>query len=282
MPEDATMGWHLPIPADAAICGFLAVFLIFLAFRFRNRLSASTPAAAVFLVLLLVPVLVGIARLHRPPAGEGFLQAVLVEAYAMMLGMALPLAVVLVVMERIRRRGMIRRCLDDIEDLRGWRNPAAARRIRGLVKRLTRLGIVDLDLTRCCLRQLNLSGMPLARVRLVGADMEGANLSGSDLTGADLQAAGLRRGVLRRTRLTQAILWGADLREAVLIEADLKGAQFKEADLAGADLTGALLDEAQGLGVEQLGRARSLHGASLPPKLLAQVRQRYPALLRAG
>jgi hypothetical protein len=269
------MGWQLPIPADAAICGFLAVILIL-------RLAASTPAAAVFLVLLTVPVLVGIARLHSPLAGEGFLQAVLAEAYAMMLGMALPLAVVLMVMERSRRHGEIRRCRDDIEDLRGWRNPAAARRMRGLVKRLTRLGVVDLDLTRCYLRQLNLSAMPLTGARLVGADMEGTNLSASDLSGADLQGAVLRRGILRRTRLSRAILWGADLREAVLVEADLKGAQLKEADLTGADLAGARLDEVHGLGVEQLGRARSLHGASLPPKLLARVKERHPALLRAG
>lgn len=276
------MGWQVPIPFDAVVCGILALLLTLLAFRHRSRLAASTPVAAVFLMLLTVSALIGIARLHRPLAGEAIFQALAVEAYAMLLGMVVPLAILLVMMERSRRRWEILRCRDDIEDLRGWKNPAAAIRIRGLVRRLSRLGITGLDLTRCHLRQMNLSEMGLAGARLVGADLEGTNLSGSDLAGADLQGAGLRRAVLRRTHLAGAILWGADLRDAVLAQADLKGALLKEANLAGADLSGARLAEARGLTANQLGTVRSLSDADLPPALLSEVKERYPALLRAG
>ncbi len=276
------MDWPLAFPVDAVVCGILAFIFILLAFRYRSRLAASTPAAAVFLVLLTVPVLVGIARLHRPLSGDGVLQAVAVEAYAMLLGMMVPLAVLLVVMERSRRRWEILRCRDDIEDLRGWKNPAAAVRIRGLVRRLSRLGITGLDLTRCHLRQMNLAEMGLAGARMVGADLEGANLSGSNLAGADLQGAVLRRAVLRRATLAGAILWGADLREAVLADADLQGALLKEANLAGADCSGARLADVRGLTADQLSRARSLGGADLPPALLAEVKNRHPELLRSG
>ncbi|MGD8366508.1 MAG: pentapeptide repeat-containing protein [Desulfobacterales bacterium] len=276
------MDWPLSFPVDSALCGIFALVLTIFAFRHRSRLAASTPAAAVFLVLLTVPVLIGIARLHRPLADSAVLQAVAVQAYAMLLGMMVPLAIVLVVMERSRRRWEIRRCRDDIEDLRGWKNPAAAVRIRGLVRRLSRLGITGLDLTRCHLRQMNLAEMGLAGSRLVGADLEAANLSGSNLAGADLQGAALRRAVLRRTNLAGAILWGADLREAVLARADLHGALLKEANLAGADFSGARLTEVRGLTADQLSGARSLSGADLSPALQAEVKERYPALLRAG
>jgi hypothetical protein len=276
------MVWQLPIPGDAIVCGLLAVLFCLLAFRFRNRLAASGPAAAVFLVLLAVPVLIGLARLYRPAAGEAFFHAVLIEAYAMLLGMALPLAVVLVVMARHRRSGEIRRCRNDIEVMRGWKDPAAARRILALVRHMSRLGASGIDLSRCHLRQINLSGVSLQGALLVGADLESANLSASNLKAADLQGAGLHRTVMRRTDLSGSVLWGADMREAVLVEAELRGALLKEADLTGADLSGARLGQARGLTADQLGRARTLHGSELPASLLSQIKARYPALLRSG
>jgi len=276
------MVWQPPIPGDAVVCGLLTALFCLLAFRFRSRLAASGPAAAVFLVLLAVPVLIGLARLYRPFAGEPFFEAVLIEAYAMLLGMALPLALVLVFMARHRRSWEIRRCRNDIEVMRGWKDPAAARRILALVRHLSRLGASGLDLSRCHLRQLNLSGMSLTGALLVGADLEGANLSASNLKDADLQGAALHRAVMRRADLSGSVLWGADMREAVLVEAELRGALLKEADLTGADLSGARLGRARGLTAEQLGRAKTLHGSELPAPLLSQVRGRYPALLRAG
>jgi hypothetical protein len=276
------MVWQLPIPGDAVVCGLLAVLFCLLAFRFRNRLAASSPAAAVFLVLLAVPVLIGLARLYRPVAGEPFFQAVLIEAYAMLLGMALPLAVVLVVMARHRRFWEIRRCRNDIEVMRGWKDPTAARRILALVRHMSHLGASGIDLSRCHLRQLNLSGVSLSGALLVGANLESANLSGSNLKGADLQGAGLHRAVMRWADLSGSVLWGADMREAVLVEAELGGALLREADLTGADLSGARLGQARGLTADQLGRVRTLHGSELPASLLSQIKARYPALLRFG
>lgn len=269
------------IPQDAIICGVVILVLAIAAYRYRNRLAASGPVAALFFLLLAIPTLTGLSRLDRLQAAAGFWQAVVIEAYGMLLGMILPLAVVLVVMERSRRRWEIRRLLDEIEDLRGWKTPVASQRLRGLVRRLTRLGVSGIDLSRCRLRQINLSGLRLVGIRMVGVDLEGANLSGSKLAGADLQGAGLRRAVLWKTDLRGAVLWGADLREAVLAKADLQGALLKGADLSQADLAGADLDGAKGLTAAQLSKTQSLYQAKLPPPILSQIKERHPALLRS-
>jgi len=275
------MDFEAFIPVDAVICGIVVLVLAIAAYRYRNKVAASGPVAALFFLLLAIPILAGLVRLDRPPPADEFWQAVAVEAYGMMLGMVLPVAVVLVVMERSRRRWEIRRLLDEIEDLRGGDTPGASRQLRGLVRRLTGLGVSGIDLSRCRLQQINLSGLRLAGVRMVGSDLQGANLSQSNLTGADLQGARLRRAVLRETGLRGALLWGADLREAVLAGADLQGALLKGADLSQADLGGAQLDGVKGLTVAQLSQVRSLHKAKLPPPIRSQIKERCPALLRS-
>lgn len=275
------MDWGFYIPLDAAICGVVILVLAIAAYRYRNRLAASGPVAALFFLLLAILILAGLLGLDRPRTADEFWQSVAIEAYGMLLGMVLPVAVVLVVMERSRRRWEIRRLLEEIENLRSWDTPGASRRLRGIVRRLAGLGVSGIDLSRCHLRQLNLSGMRLAGVRMVGSDLQGADLSESNLTGADLQGAGLQRAVLRKTNLRGALLWGADLREAVLAGADLQGALLKDADLSKADLGGAQLDGAKGLTAVQLFQVRSLHKTKLSPPILSQIKARYPALLRS-
>ena len=109
------MDWDFYIPPDPVICGVVILVLAIAAYRYRNQVAASGPVAALFFLLLAIPILTGLLGLDRPrPSGE-FWQAVAVEAYGMLLGMVLPVAVVLVVMERSRRRWEIRRLLEEIE-----------------------------------------------------------------------------------------------------------------------------------------------------------------------
>src|SRR5918996_977305 len=79
--------------------------------------------------------------------------------------------------------------------------------------------------------------------------LSGANLSGADLTGANL---------------TGAHLSGAYLTRAILTGAVLRGANPSGADLSGADLSGADLSYAWEWTNEQLARAGSLVGATMP------------------
>jgi hypothetical protein len=105
-------------------------------------------------------------------------------------------------------------------------------------------------------------GQTVERERVVW--LEGANLRGvilymrplvdTDLRGADLSGANLSKAYLKGTNLSGATLRGANLSKAFLTEVDLTGA-----DLSGADLSGAMEWTE-----EQLSRAKSLKGATMP------------------
>ena len=87
--------------------------------------------------------------------------------------------------------------------------------------------------------------------------------SGVNLCGANLERANLRGIRLRGARLRWTNLRGADLRLA-----DFTGASLSGANLSGANLRWACLLEADLRGalvaVEQLARASSIRGATLP------------------
>ena len=104
----------------------------------------------------------------------------------------------------------------------------------------------------------NLRGANLRNAGLSGADLREANLSNADLSGADLSRAKLSRADLSEADLSRANLSGANLTRADLSGAHLGGADLYEANLSGADLTTAFTSD------EQLARARSLEGATLP------------------
>jgi uncharacterized protein YjbI with pentapeptide repeats len=119
------------------------------------------------------------------------------------------------------------------------------------------------------LRQANLRGTNLYMVYLRKADLREADLKWADMYGARLYGADLREADLRWADLSVAHLIGADLRQANLQEADLRWAHLDDADLQWADLRKADLRNAFLVGVrtwseEQLRRAKSLKGATMP------------------
>lgn len=145
---------------------------------------------------------------------------------------------------------------------------------------------IGLDLRGADLHDVDLSGLPLARIRgglrandrrrpteqqrsEAGVQLEGATLRGAHLEGARLRDAHLARAVLSHANLRYADLTHADLREASLGFAHLEGA-----DLDGAHMEGA------GLGFVHLERA-TLCGAHLGGASLANARLDGADLTRA-
>jgi hypothetical protein len=133
-------------------------------------------------------------------------------------------------------------------------------------------GVVPLstaDVGAADLRQITLSGVFLGKIDLSGADLYGADLRRTNLSDCDLGACNLREANLNGAKLWKADLSGADLREvdlrrADLQGADLRGADLRRADLREADLSGANLTRVIGTTSEQLERAKSLKGATMP------------------
>jgi pentapeptide repeat protein len=103
-------------------------------------------------------------------------------------------------------------------------------------------------------------------ISLAQANLEEVNLSGAQLQGADLNNANLRDATLIDADLRAANLIAANLRNANLGTGPdrTSGTILSGADLTLADLSNANLDGAQGTTKEQLDRAASLQGATMP------------------
>jgi uncharacterized protein YjbI with pentapeptide repeats len=160
-----------------------------------------------------------------------------------------------------------------------------------------------LDLRGADLRQINLHGLPLARMiggrnwtvqfpstdeqrdmgraHLEGADLSEAQLQGASLGGAHLEeaflgAAAMQEAYLKETHLEGADLEGAHLEganlEGVHLEgANLRGVHLEGATLLGAHLEGANLEGAHLEGANLVGA--SLRGKPVPAEYLKRVRQ---------
>ena len=135
----------------------------------------------------------------------------------------------------------------------------------------------------------NLAGAYLSRANLEGTRLWKASLAGAYLSGASLEGANLIEANLLGANLTGANLEGANLAEANLERAylsfaNLRGVNLWRANLAGAnlsrtDLGKAILKETKYLTIEQLSQVKTLYKAQLDPKLMDQVKKKYPHLL---
>jgi uncharacterized protein YjbI with pentapeptide repeats len=104
------------------------------------------------------------------------------------------------------------------------------------------------------LRVINLRDADLHGAQLHGADLRDTYLLGANLSGADLSGVNLSYASLAFTNLSAANLTGADLQSA-----EMQGANLTSAILKGANLKD-ILD----LHDDQLVKAKSLTGATMP------------------
>lgn len=119
---------------------------------------------------------------------------------------------------------------------------------------LGRINMNPVDWNYADLRRTNLRGASLWMADLSHADLSHANLQGADLNGADLRGA-----VMINTDLTKADLSGSCLQKA-----DLSLAYLGDTDLYNTDLSGSNLRGVQEITIEELKKARSLKGATMP------------------
>ena len=113
----------------------------------------------------------------------------------------------------------------------------------------------ELDLSRCNLYHINLSGLDLSNADLAYTKMQNANLTGailfrvrgieSNLENARLSRANMEEARLNKTCLRNAQLHDARLVSVTLKEADLTGAEFYRAKLQGAHFEGACINGAR-------------------------------------
>jgi len=207
-----------------------------------------------------------------------FWEEVLVECHGMILDLLILGVLIFWLQSRARNRQekeeRIRRYHEELDDFRGWDHHEAMYRNLGIIKRLNREGIHQMDLSRSYLRGAKMQqefpvrdilwdagqqyDTELRKVDLRGsflykADLQESNLNGISLEGGVLSSANLNRASLRKTNLQQARLRGASLIEAQLQGANLRKADFRGAILLGADLQQADLRDANFQGANLRG-----------------------------
>jgi hypothetical protein len=124
------------------------------------------------------------------------------------------------------------------------------------------IGLKDADLSNLYLGANLWIGIGLSFADLSNANLRQSALADSTLRGANLSNANV--GPNFHTDLSLAVLRGADLRGTSMIEANLEQADLSGADLRGAYMTDANLSRARNWTNEQLAKAESLVGATMP------------------
>jgi uncharacterized protein YjbI with pentapeptide repeats len=118
---------------------------------------------------------------------------------------------------------------------------------------------IQLDLSRCYLARIDMSGVDLHEADIAFADLHGTvlrgcnlrrlrgfkvNLDSARLTDTDLQEARLAKATLKRTQFHRARLVSANLKEVDATGASFQGARLQEAHFEGAVLSGARFEDA--------------------------------------
>ncbi len=170
--------------------------------------------------------------------------------------------------ERIKqkedKKARITKYLDEIDDFRGWNEKEAVYRIRGIIKRLNHLGIIEIDLRNTFLQGAILKGVALKKsniesANLSGVNAENGNFESASFLGSNLESIRIDKGNIKKSNLSRTILIGANLSfadatEAKILDSNLSKAyldhiNLTSADIANSILTDAVLDGANLLGV---------------------------------
>ena len=125
--------------------------------RFALEIPEAIFAAALILLVLMI-----LYFFEKP---EGFIHG---QFPGLMLDIAV-FGILIVVFNRLREKRLkIQSYRDEIEDYLGWKEPEASYRISGLIKRLNRFGVGDIEL-----QEANLQGAYLPKANFRRASLMG-------------------------------------------------------------------------------------------------------------
>lgn len=266
----------------------------------RCKTIIERPVTISLFVLLCLSVLVlSLSYNYYQNDFDNFWREVLAEAHGMLFDIAIIGILIYWLNERGQKRQAIRTYRDEIEDFRTWQSEEAAFRTVGNVKRLNRNKIYSINLVDCYLTRTNLSHVILkdanlnnanvTYANLVECNLEGSRLNQTNFEGSNLNQACLHKAYASGANFRQTYMIKANLQSAFLIKSDFENAFMMEANLRGAYVVGANFKNANlykadlrgvdGLTLEQLTQARTLHQALLDDDILAQIKEQHAQLL---
>lgn len=150
-------------------------------------------------------------------------EGILVEAHGLLFDI-LPFGVILAIYDfKRKKRDKIESLREELDDYRHWKSEEAMRRNVGIIKRLAKLGITELDLSYSFLEgsnleNFNLSGSKMYWTYLKKATITNCNFSNVDLSWADMQESHIKDSDLSKSNLSCTLF-----SEALIIRSDFSG-----------------------------------------------------------
>jgi len=220
--------------------------------RIKTFLKAIDGSIWFYLLLLAVSLFVlRFTFFVHPDTSGDFWGNVRVEFVGFCFDVLLLGLIFSIFMQRYQRKQDIKRWQEEIDDYREWNEPEAMFRIVGNIKRLSRLGVTEIDLQHCFLEESNLGGLNLSGSIFSGARMEHTFLAEAELENAFFHWTNLSRANLIKANLKGAFLKYTVLEDAILFDIQLDGAYISNVVLEGASVkSGTWFDDLKKNGVE--------------------------------
>ena len=209
---------------------------------FNNTIFRDVfPYIALFVIAGAFVVPIGWAKSRTD---DQFLPGVLVETFGFLMDVVF-LGIFIVVFNGFReRKKQIERYKEEIDDYRGWNEKEATYRIVGLIRRLNKLKVYNIDLSLCFLVGSDLSFTHLSSASFILANLNEVNFSQINLAKANLVKANFSDAILSHAILSEANLIEAFLYNTILSFTDLSMAKLNNANLSFADLSYSNLSNA--------------------------------------
>ncbi len=182
----------------------------------------TDPIKISFALFIVASTLIILTTILYGYYSDKFRENLLVEAHGTLLDILLLGVFVVWLQQKGNKLKDNQRYIDEIDDFRGWDDETAARKIRGNIRRLNTNGVTSINLSNCCLKNMDLSG---------------AVLSNSDFWGADLTNTDLSNCILNDCNFEETIMGHSSFRGAWL-----QSSQFIRVDAGGLDFREACLD----------------------------------------
>lgn len=147
-------------------------------------------------------------------------------------------------LEANKKRDLIRRYHEGIEDFRDWKSEEATYRILGNIKRLSRLGETTFDLNRCNLSGIHLKGLTLKNSDLNCIDLSNSHISDCTFEYVNFTGANFAKATIVRSSFVSCKIDRANYFDVILLNVD-----FKNSDLSHFDES------------NNLHKARVIHGS---------------------
>lgn len=252
----------------------------------------------VFIIAAVIVFVISYPLFKDDP--EAYVKSVMIEAHSMLFDLAIIGILLLWLNNSGEKRLRIRKCIDEIDDIRFWKSPEASYKILANVKRLLRDNVTKIDLNNCYLRNLNLNFANLKGANLNYADLEQSSLIDTNFMYARLNQANFNDTNLNRANMSNSLLSGANLKrtkgiktnfeKACLIKANFQDAFLIEANFQECDMSGAEFENAnlympdfrgvKGLMPEQLSHAKMIVKPKFDEELEKEINDMYPEILK--